>query len=114
MACCTAFAAQKSAWRARSLFCHSLIPPPSISRAPDADNPKKPLTAARYGWEGCITTEPPVVAYDHDYGVPTGPCAETAAGAGIFIRAYSKATISMDCNSFQANITLAGHAAALT
>jgi hypothetical protein len=27
-----------------------------------------------YGWEGCITTAPPVVAYDHDYGEPVGQC----------------------------------------
>ena len=56
-----------------------------------------------YGWEGCITTEPPVVAHDHDYGRPAGRCKETSRG--VFERAWTKAHVTMDCNRFEANIT---------
>ena len=61
-----------------------------------------------YGWEGCIHEPPPVVPYDRDYGVPLGNCAETAPGSGVFTRAWSKAHVEMDCNTFRANITMAG------
>lgn len=60
-----------------------------------------------YGWEGCITTPPPVVKYDRDYGMPLETCRETVAGSGIFTRQYTKATVAMDCNAFVANITMA-------
>jgi len=59
-----------------------------------------------YGWEGCITTAPPVVEFDQDYGIPVGRCAETPKGSGVFEREWSKAHVRMDCNSFEANITL--------
>ena len=59
------------------------------------------------GWEGCITTPPPMVAYDHDYGTPSGQCKETASGSGVFTRSWTKAEVRVDCNSFEANITLA-------
>lgn len=65
-----------------------------------------PYSWMGYGWEGCITTPPPVVAYDHDYGQPKGHCAEVSPG--VFHRSWSKAEVTMDCNSFVANITLAG------
>lgn len=41
--------------------------------------------------------------FEKDYGVPTNNCSETAAGSGIFVREWSKATVTVDCN------TLAGH-----
>ena len=62
-----------------------------------------------YGWEGCIHEPPPVYAggpYDRDYGVPLELCKETAPGAGVFTRRWSKAHVAMDCNSFAANITM--------
>merc|ERR1712046_200335 len=33
-----------------------------------------------YGWEGCITTAPPVAQFDHDYGTPLEICYESAPG----------------------------------
>jgi hypothetical protein len=67
-----------------------------------------PFSWLGYGWEGCITTAPPVVQYDHDYGEPKGRCVETATGSKIFTREWTKAHVEMDCNTFVANITLAG------
>ena len=57
-----------------------------------------------YGWEGCIHEPPPVVAYDRDYGEPLGRCSETIPG--VFTREWSKAIVTMDCNTFVANITM--------
>ena len=57
-----------------------------------------------YGWEGCITTPPPVEEFDHDYGQPLGLCRETSPG--VFYREWTKAHVGLDCNSFSANITL--------
>ena len=64
------------------------------------------MTLTYNGVEGCITTPPPVMKYDHDYGVPLGLCKEI--GVGVFERPWSKANVRMDCNNFQANITLKG------
>ena len=50
-----------------------------------------------------------VVRYDHDFGEPKDKlCAETSHG--VFERARTKTHVIMDCNSFVANITLAGGA----
>lgn len=46
-------------------------------------------------------------ALDDDYGEPltaTEFCSETAPGTGVFTRRYTKATVSMDCNTFQGTI----------
>jgi hypothetical protein len=59
-----------------------------------------------YGWEGCITTAPPVVKYDRDYGTPLERCSETVKGSGVFTRRYTNAKITVDCNAFVANITM--------
>ena len=68
-----------------------------------------PYSWLGYGWEGCITTPPPVARYDHDYGVPRGQCSETSPGSNVFTREWTKAHVALDCNTFVANITLAGH-----
>jgi hypothetical protein len=37
---------------------------------------------------------------DVDYGEPVGGvCAETGSGTGVFVRNYSRADVTMDCNS---------------
>ena len=43
--------------------------------------------------------------WDEDYGEPTGPCKETAPGSGVFERAWSKATVTWDCNTGKESIT---------
>ena len=67
-----------------------------------------------YGWIGCAPQanyyRPP--ALDVDYGVPLGnkTCnavrGKGGALSGRFIREYTKAVISFDCNSMEAQITM--------
>ena len=62
-----------------------------------------------YGWEGCVHTAPPVGVgskYDVDYGTPLERCAETADNSGVFMRRWTKATVTMDCGAFVANISM--------
>ena len=41
-----------------------------------------------------------------DSGEPTElTCRETAAGSGVFVRGWSKASVQMDCNAFEATIS---------
>lgn len=60
-----------------------------------------------YGWHGCVQTPPPSNVYDYDYGEPIGLCKETSPN--VFTRHWTKATVTMDCNTMDPNITLAGH-----
>jgi hypothetical protein len=60
-----------------------------------------------YGWHGCVQTPPPSNVYDYDFGEPKEKlCKEIAPG--VFERAWTKAMVMFDCNTFEANITLAG------
>lgn len=44
---------------------------------------------------------------DRDYGVPLGACGETSPGVSqVFTREWSKASISLDCKSFEASIMM--------
>lgn len=58
-----------------------------------------------YSWRGCDEPifRPPEL--DLDYGVPLGPCAETAPGSGVFTRDFSRSTVTMDCASWTPTIT---------
>jgi hypothetical protein len=50
-------------------------------------------------------TRPP--SLDVDYGTPTsGVCTETGASSGIFVRNYTRADVTMDCNTFTASIVM--------
>lgn len=65
-----------------------------------------------HGWSGCVQGREPAngtrflrpAAFDVDYGRPLGLCAETRRGAGTFARAWSKASITVDCNTGAATI----------
>lgn len=59
-----------------------------------------------YGWKGCITSPPPIEAYDADYGVPLERCRETAPWSGVFTRRWSKGRVQMDCNTFTPRISV--------
>ena len=39
-----------------------------------------------------------------DYGEPRGVCRETARGSGVFVREWSKAEVTLDCNHWNATI----------
>ena len=70
-------------------------------------------------WQGCGSpdVDQPTVypkwhadLFDADYGVPLGPCAETAPGSAVFTRAWSRATVALNCSDtehgFSPNITM--------
>jgi hypothetical protein len=67
-----------------------------------------------YSWMGCnndpndrSTAE---IAYHFpsalgiDYGEPLETCRETARGSEVFVRAFSKATVTLDCKRWNATI----------
>jgi len=57
-----------------------------------------------YDWVGCSKPWERPAGMDIDYGVPTSDCKETQTG--VFVREYSKATVTMDCTSWTANIKM--------
>ena len=55
------------------------------------------------GWEGY----PRPKEVDADYGVPVdATCKETAEGTGVFTREWSKATATMNCNTYTGTIKI--------
>ena len=44
-------------------------------------------------------------ALNGDYGEPLGLCHETAPGSGVFTREWSKTNVTLDCNTWSANIS---------
>lgn len=68
-----------------------------------------PYAYLGYGWTGCADSKHPFTRppqLDWDYGTPTDYCTEGAGNNGIFTRHWSKATISLDCNTFTASIDM--------
>eukprot|EP00039_Didymoeca_costata_P002169 m.57998 g.57998 ORF g.57998 m.57998 type:complete len:517 (-) comp11147_c0_seq1:29-1579(-) len=74
-----------------------------------------PYSWLGYGWMGCgcgwehggkmpcdIYQRP--AALDEDYGVPQGLCTEKENG--VFVRQWSKATVTVDCNKYTSDIKL--------
>ena len=76
-----------------------------------------------YGWMGCgcgwehggkmpcdIYLRPDALGLD--YGTPLGLCKETAeptqaqGGSGIFVREWSKSTVTIDCNQYTSTIKM--------
>lgn len=59
------------------------------------------------GWTGCSHGyEYPSALFDQDYGVPLGRAQESPPSSGIFVREWSKATVSMDCATYTPKITM--------
>ena len=68
-----------------------------------------PFAWLGYGWVGCTNGDeerPRPAEWDVDYGVPDGPCNETAPNSQVFTRSYSKATVSWDCNTGEGSIQM--------
>jgi len=68
-----------------------------------------------YSWIGCnefpVTPKSDIVyhfppALSEDYGEPLGLCAETSEGSEIFVRKWSKATVTLDCKNWQGSIDM--------
>ena len=83
-----------------------LTAPSGSPRHPCPPQVRGPYAYLGSGWSGCR-----IQSFDYpaglglDYGEPTGLCAETAAGSGVFTRDWTKATIQMDCNTYMPTIT---------
>ena len=58
------------------------------------------------GWVGCSRNYVYPSALAVDYGEPTGICAETAPGSGVFKRTYTKSVVTMDCATWTSSIVM--------
>jgi len=65
-----------------------------------------PYALLGHGWLGCSRTYVVPEQINWDYGEPTELCKETAPSSGIFTRDWTKATITMDCNTWTPSIVL--------
>ena len=65
-----------------------------------------PYAFLGFGWSGCgvTTVFPPELKAD--YGVPSGFCEETGPGSNVFVRQWTKAVVSMDCNTYTGTIAM--------
>jgi hypothetical protein len=65
-----------------------------------------------HNWMGCMSNDDWIphlrpAELDVDYGTPVDAlCAETAPNSGIFKRAWTKADVAIDCNKWEATITM--------
>lgn len=59
-----------------------------------------------HGWLGCSHEYQFPDMLNWDYGEPTALCYETATNSGIFKRDWTKATVQMDCNTWNSTITM--------
>lgn len=59
-----------------------------------------------HGWLGCSRQYALPEQMNWDYGEPTEICKETGDKTGIFTRDWSKATISMNCNTWTGTIKM--------
>ena len=65
-----------------------------------------PYALLGHGWLGCSRDYQVPDQLNWDFGEPTELCTETAKDSGIFSREWTKATVSMDCNSWTPTITM--------
>jgi len=61
-----------------------------------------------YSWLNCNSTNVPPRprALDMDYGEPVEACSETAQGSGVFKRKWTKAEVSVDCNTWVGSVKM--------
>ena len=65
-----------------------------------------PYAYLGHGWLGCNHEYVFPPELNEDFGEPTAVCSETAAGSGVFVREWTKASVQMDCNSYTPTITM--------
>ena len=41
-----------------------------------------------------------------DYGTPSGLCSETATDSGVFVRQWTKSTVTVDCNTYTTDVRM--------
>merc|ERR1712190_525517 len=96
-------------------------PAPASFVDPESDVARFSLTRGPHaflgtGWVGCEPddgveggghnqTYVRPVAFDQDYGMPKGLCAEVAGKPGVFAREWTKVTVQHDCNTGRSSIT---------
>lgn len=54
---------------------------------------------------------PRPAALDQNFGEPLGVCHETSVGSHVFTRKWTEATVSLDCNTFSAQLGMTPHIA---
>merc|ERR1712050_477197 len=72
-----------------------------------------------FGWMGCTKGDQPPspgpaekgpftwnVELDSGVGEPLDTCKETAAGSGVFVREWSRASVRMDCNTLEGTVNI--------
>eukprot|EP01049_Picozoa_sp_SAG25_P010231 SAG25_NODE_1097_length_4023_cov_1.143221_3_plen_177_part_00 len=66
-----------------------------------------------HGWQGC--GQPPAdegggypfpAEMNRDFGEPEGLCAEATPGGGVYTRSFTRAIVTMDCNSGNATVVM--------
>ena len=67
-----------------------------------------PFAWLGHAWLGCSHVYQFPDALNVDYGEPVGGalCAETKPGSGVFTREWTKASVSMDCNTWTPSIVM--------
>jgi hypothetical protein len=65
-----------------------------------------PYALLGHGWLGCSREYQVPQEINVDYGEPTGLCSETAPNSKVFTRDYTKATFTMDCNTWTPTIAM--------
>jgi len=65
-----------------------------------------PYAYLGHGWLGCSRDYEVPDLLNADFGEPTELCSETAPNSGVFTRAWTKADVEMDCNTWTPTITL--------
>eukprot|EP01052_Picozoa_sp_SAG31_P041518 SAG31_NODE_6317_length_2068_cov_1.582529_3_plen_249_part_00 len=59
-----------------------------------------------HGWKGCSKQFPFPKQFNLDYGEPLELCKETAPNSNVWSREWTKASVSMDCNTWTPTIKL--------
>ena len=54
--------------------------------------------------QSCMVFRP--AELDADYGTPLGLCSESKQQPGMFVREWSKASVQLDCNTWEATIKM--------